>query len=53
MKERFASNYPLNTCLQDNLSQRHYVAIHDVLTYSQDTVGALHKHVPPFSQNER
>jgi len=50
---QFPSNYSLNTCLQDNLSnQRYYVAIHEVLTYRQDAVGALHKHVFPFSQNE-
>ena len=53
MKGRFPSNYPLNTCLQDNLSnRRHYVAIHEVITYRQDAVGALHKYVFPFSQNE-
>ena len=53
MKGRFPSNYPLNTCLRDNLSnRRHYVAIHEVITYRQDAVGALHKYVFPFSQNE-
>ena len=53
MKERFPSNYSLNTCLHDNLAnRRHYVAIHEVLTFRQDAVGALHKHVFPFSQNE-